>query len=293
MSDEMQNTDQSTEEAVEQQSVSFQDSLSDELKADPSLQDFKDVESLAKSYVSAQRMLGNSIRIPGEDAGEEARDAFYEKLQEVPGVAKLPDLDDADERNNFYNKLGRPEQADGYKYDIPEGLDTDPDQLGSFSQIAHEIGLTKEQANKLVGFEIQRQQQVNDQYLSARDNAEEALREKWGADFDTRLQGAKAARDMYAQQNPAAMEQIINSELGNNPVIVELFSQAYVNMQEEGHVGATSNLKYGITPEEALEQIQEIRDNSAHAFHHAEDPGHTAAVEKMKRLYSSAYHDEG
>ena len=63
--------------------------LPEDVAGDPSLADIKDVSSLAKSYVHAQRMVGrDKVSIPQEGAGE-------------------------DEWNSFYDRLGRPE-----KYEI-------------------------------------------------------------------------------------------------------------------------------------------------------------------------------
>ena len=81
-------TEQSTPEVQSTLSEisNWRDSLAEDLRSEPSLKDFKDINSLAKSHVSAQKMLGGSIRIPGEDASDEARQEFYSKLSNVEGV---------------------------------------------------------------------------------------------------------------------------------------------------------------------------------------------------------------
>lgn len=62
MSEEMLNeagSDQvssNTEQANTSTEVNFKELISEDLRNDPSLQDFKDVDALAKSYVSAQRI---------------------------------------------------------------------------------------------------------------------------------------------------------------------------------------------------------------------------------------------
>ena len=45
-----------------------------------SLKEINDVAALAKSYVETKAMVGNSIRIPGPDAGDEARNEYIQKL---------------------------------------------------------------------------------------------------------------------------------------------------------------------------------------------------------------------
>src|SRR3990170_781823 len=68
--------------------------LPDDLRSHTALADIKDVGGLAKSFVNAQSLIGRSVRIPGEDASAEDREAFYQSLTKVPGVARLPDGND-------------------------------------------------------------------------------------------------------------------------------------------------------------------------------------------------------
>ena len=70
----------------------WRSSLPDELKNDATLQNFKDVESLAKTVVHQQKVLGSRIPIPKTD----------------------------EERSELYTKLGRPESGEAYDFTIPE-----------------------------------------------------------------------------------------------------------------------------------------------------------------------------
>jgi len=62
-------------------------SLPTELQSEKSLQSFKDLPALAKSYVEAQKMIGGSIRLPKPDAPPEEREKVI---------------------GDIYTKLGRP-----------------------------------------------------------------------------------------------------------------------------------------------------------------------------------------
>ena len=121
--------------------------LSEEFANEPSLKDFKDINALAKSYVSAQRMLGNSIRIPGEDASDEARKAFYDKISTLPNIIKF----DENDPTSVFNRLGRPETVDGYKLETAASID--PTITSTFLQEAHKAGLTNRQVNTVIGFQ--------------------------------------------------------------------------------------------------------------------------------------------
>lgn len=86
---------------------------------------FKGPKDIAKSAFEQQKLLGNSIRIPGEKATDE-------------------------ERNAFLDKLGRPKEAKGYTFeapkDLPEDLPYDGERAGEFRGLAHSLGLTDAQA---------------------------------------------------------------------------------------------------------------------------------------------------
>jgi hypothetical protein len=72
----------------------WRSSLPDELKNDATLQNFKDVESLAKTVVHQQKVLGSRIPIPKTD----------------------------EERSELYTKLGRPESGEAYDFTIPDTM---------------------------------------------------------------------------------------------------------------------------------------------------------------------------
>ena len=110
---------QVAEEQVSQPSVSetpvetsWRDSLSDDIKGDASLENINDINSLAKGYVHAQRMVGaDKIALPGKYATE-------------------------DDWQQVYTKLGRPDSPENYElnYNIPEG--DDGANLNQFKEIS-------------------------------------------------------------------------------------------------------------------------------------------------------------
>ena len=58
--------------AVSAAPVGFLDSLPEDLRVEPSLRNFTDPASMAKSYVHAQRMIGaDKIPLPGKTATDE------------------------------------------------------------------------------------------------------------------------------------------------------------------------------------------------------------------------------
>lgn len=274
-------------ESVVSSDVNFLSSLPEDMRSEASLQDFKDIGGLAKSYVSSQQMLGSSVRIPGEDAGDDQRTEFYNKLQSVPGVVRMPtDPTDSEGWSSFYSKAGKPETAEGYQLNMPDGMEADKGML----DMAHSMGLNNQQVNKFVEYQTAQQEQSETMQIQSRENAHETLKQTWGQDYDNRMDGAKAAIRSYSEKHPDAVNELINGPAGNNPALLMMLSDLHGNMQEKGIPGTqASNISYGVTPSEALAQIEEIRGNSQHAAFNSSDPAHKAAVTKMTQLYNIAY----
>ena len=102
-------------ETTPEVSTDWKANLSDEVRADKSLENIKDIEGLAKSYVHAQKLVGaDKIPVPNKYATDKDWDAVYEKL-------------------------GRPKSSDGYKYELPEDQKVDETALKNFSSQAHKL----------------------------------------------------------------------------------------------------------------------------------------------------------
>ena len=122
---------------------------------------------LAKQVYAQEKLLGNAIRVPGKDATPE-------------------------QREEFLNKLGRPQTPDGYEFappkDLPEALPYDGDRAKEFKAFAHSVGLTAEQASKVHDWaagnavnDFQKQSAVQQEAMAARATAEtEKLTKLWG-----------------------------------------------------------------------------------------------------------------
>jgi hypothetical protein len=134
--------------------------------------DNPDVYSMANSYRNAEKLLGGEKLVMPKDATDQAGwDALY-------------------------NKLGRPEKADGYKIPLPEG--SAGGELEAWAKATfHKNGLTQAQAEG-VGKEwinIMNATIARDEAESAKAAATQrvALEKEWGADFKGNEEIAKRA----------------------------------------------------------------------------------------------------
>lgn len=160
---------------------------------------------------------------PAPDAEPEVKPAEEkqsegEKKEEAP---KEPE----DKKDDEGQKDGAPEQYE--QFQIPEGLTLDQDLVDKFVPIAKEIGLTQEQAQKIVDLqtaEIQRleanQQKNWDETLRNWDKQAKVDEEFGGKDFEANLGVAREAMDAFG--NEALQDAMDTSGMGNHPEMIRL-----------------------------------------------------------------------
>ena len=166
-------------------SPDWRESLSEEMKLSPSIQDVPDLDTLVKNYENTKAMVGNSIRLPTNDAGQEAIDNLVSKILEngnIPLMRK-PDIDNPESMVEIYKALGRPEDAAGYT--VPE--DINGELFGSLSEKALELGLTRGQYEGMAAALGQQQMQEFEAYESQRTQAVGQLKGEWGPAFDQKV----------------------------------------------------------------------------------------------------------
>jgi len=178
--------------------------LTGDLQKSESLTKFKNISELGKAYGELEGRLGKSITIPGEDSTDE-------------------------ERANFFAKLGRPENADGYELQFGENI---PEYMKKafqadekeFRELMFKSGFSGDQAKAMHGY-IQdklldgqkleamfRQKQYND--------GTTALKESWGADFGKNLNISQMALQRFADIE--SIQFLKESGLGNHPGVIKM-----------------------------------------------------------------------
>lgn len=155
-----------------------------ELSSEPSLQTFKDVGGLAKSYVEAVKKIG----VPPEE------------------IIRAPKKDE--DWAGVYNKLGRPESPDGYgEY---EGIEND-EAFAAYKQQMHELGLTKKQFDSLMRYNMRlaedaqrgTEEAARQAAIERNENikkVDSTLKKEWGEDYQRNTDSAKLALSVGGQQ---------------------------------------------------------------------------------------------
>ena len=232
--------------------------ISEDLRENPSLTKFTTVEGLAKSYINAETMIGkDKIVIPTTE--EEWSDA--------------------------YTKLGRPEAADGYELNIPEGLPIDDNFTNGFKAAAHEAGLNQAQLQKLGDwYSGVMQSAIESQTLAKDDKFDEAstaLKQQWGEKFEGNVNLANRVLDQYASDDFLAF--LEESELDNHPLMVDFLFSVSKHTAEDGGLETSGKQGDSLDPSEIQDKINELM--ASPAYTNRDDPSHMSVVDKVQKLY--------
>ena len=126
-----------------------------------------DLGKLVKAARESDRLVSGSVQVPAADADQEAWDKFY-------------------------TKLGRPAEATGYEFAVPETLPENMPYDGEAADwlkgVSHELGLSSKQASalhdKYVELQVGRANGMNDEMAGALqtriDTSIGKLTDKWG-----------------------------------------------------------------------------------------------------------------
>ena len=236
-------------------------SLSDEIRADKSLENIKDVEGLAKSYVHAQKLVGaDKIPVPNKHATEE-------------------------DWKEVYKKLGRPEDASGYKYDLPEDQTIDETALKNFSDQAHKLGLLPGQANGMVKFYNEMQaaslQEQDSVAIAARENSAKELKQEWGQAYDQKISQANNLAKTVGIGELFDTNLADGTKLGDNPVMIKAFAELASKMGEDSITQSSGPIYQ--TPAQIEKEIGNLTQAGS-AYWDKTHPNHNIAVEEVKAL---------
>lgn len=237
-------------------------SLPEGLRNEPSLQTFSTVDNLAKSYVNAVKKIGGN----------------------PDHLVQLPQ--EGESKDNFYNKIGRPETPEGYDFGEDEG------KLDFFRNATHQIGLTQDQAASMLQLYAAVEGEQNK--ASTKANADFAvnsqinLKREWGTNYDSKIDMAQRA---FAQFSSKEFSQLMDETgLGNHPELLKAFSKVG-EMMGEDHLVVGGGRGGAISPSQAKEEIESLyRDKEfSKSYLDKTDPNHKAASTKMDKLFRTAY----
>jgi hypothetical protein len=249
----------------EQKQGTWISSLEEGFRNDPSIQKFKDVNSLAKSYTELQKLVGKEkVVIPKDDASPE-------------------------EKASFFKKLGMPDEASKYEtpeLEVAEEIRMQDHTLESFKAKAHELGLTKKQFAELYAFQQEMSQnEFNNHLESTKKTAEKTefeLRKEFGVAYEAKIKGAQEVINTFFKGKDIGKS---FSVLANDKGFVKAMAEVAEKLGEDVLTGTARSTK---TPAEAQSEINAIMGDPKSAYYNDLHPEHKAVVDKVIALQQMA-----
>src|SRR6056300_957401 len=251
------------EQPVPTVAKSWKEAIPEDLRNDPNISKFTELEALAKSYVNATRMIGqDKVAVPNNNSTD-------------------------DQWNEVYDKLGRPESPDKYQLDIKsEAVPLDEGAIKSFAENAHQLGLNNKQAQGILEFyknsmEGSAQQNQVDME-TAQANAEQELRKEWGRSYDENIKKAGAVAKANMNEEILNMELKDGTRLGDHPAIIKGFASIANILSEDKLVSTESeSVDRGTDYEAEISKIVNDRDGP---YWNRSHPDHDKVVQQVFTL---------
>ena len=255
-------------------------SLPEDIRDNQLIHNANSIESLAKTAIHAQSMIGaDKLAIPGKWAND-------------------------DDWNNVYTKLGKPEDAQGYKLELKEGTQVDKDMESWYRGLAHKAGLNDRQANTIFQEYMAKEAELKaanappspEDVEIIKGEAEIALKKEWGKAFDTKMNEAKGVLTEFA---PKDFDQLLTKDgvpLGNDPVFIKTLANIgnYINSKlgEDKMIGNKQQPQY--TPADAEKEIAALRGDPRDGgpYWDKKHPDHIRTVQQVQELMEYMHPEE-
>ena len=247
--------------------ISWKSSISEEFRNDPNIEKFTEIDALAKSYINATRMIGqDKVAVPNKNSTE-------------------------DQWNEVYSKLGRPETADKYAFDVEsETLPFDEGAVKSFAEQSHKLGLNNTQAQGILDF-YKNNMESNMQRATvdtetAQAQAETELRAEWGKEFDSNV--SKASALAKANMNPEILDLQMQdgTRIGDHPEIIKGFAKIAGMLSEDKLVSTESESVNSM--KDLQSEISAITNDTTGPYWNNKHPDHAKMVQQVYTLREMA-----
>ena len=250
--------------------VDFKTLIPEAYKEEKSLQNFSNMDDFVKSYLHSQKFVGSEkINVPNKYATDK-------------------------DWKDVYKKLGTPDSADGYKYDLPEEHKIDEDTLKNFSDEAVKLGLLPHQANGIMKYYNDVINKGSDEQQTqmklAQEESVKELRKEFGSTFDRQMQSAKnLAHATLGKEfiNDTFLQD--GSRLGDNPTVIKAFVNLANKLSEDTMVKG-DQVPY-LTVPEINKQIASLQQPGS-AYWDKKNPAHADAVEEVAALIRKKNNEE-
>ncbi len=246
--------------------TNWYDSLPEDMRTDQNITKFDSVESMGKSWLNAQRMIGQD-KIP------------------------MPQTDE--DWGNVYSRLGRPDEATGYQIAAPEGAQVNEERQSAFLDIAHQLGLNQKQVEGIANWDFQSSatasESLNSNNEAATNEGIQALKTEWGQAYDQNVQVANRAVNEFVGEADLKFIQeteVNGIKLADHPVLVKMFANIGKGMMESGKLEGQGN-EQAMTPQEMQDKRATLMNHPAYVDNR--HPEHKQIARQVQQLFEQEF----
>lgn len=196
----------------------------------------------------------------------------------------------------FYSAAGRPETPDKYpnsEVKLPDSVKIDDGMLKSAKEQLHKLGLSTNQAKGALdfyyGFVAQQEQAATAARQKALDDANAALKATWGDKFEENTGFVKKAYEKFS--TPEFEKELIDTGLGNNPKIIEMFAKIGRAMSEDSAQGRGGGNLNPQDAESAKAEISRLKMDAKfnEAYFNPAHADHKKVAAEWEELHKKAF----
>ena len=174
------------------------------------------------------------------------------------------DGDPPEALENFYKAIGRPEKADGYEINLPEGRNLDEGFAAKMRDVAFQAGMPAQMFGPLAEAFNQHLIEVEQNELAQRAQAKTEglakIRTEWGPNFDNHLQQANQAMRMLDldKESIGGIEDGLEARFPGEGTIrtLKLLQKLGSGMGEDALLDPANPKVFGVTPAAAREELK-------------------------------------
>lgn len=265
--------------------ANWQDELNlpDDLKTSEVLAQYETIDDALKGFINTKSMVGRSIVIPGEDAGEDQWAEYREKLQKTaPNLTLHPEHADEEHAKEFWRIAGVPEDTKGYEVaEDYEGLPIET--LENLRNVALAAGWTKKQFTRTVDAltkDFLEQQQT---FTESRQADTAIVDKKFGLAKEQKMTTIKAFAEQFADPNhPPAWLNDPNLLTAGDILMMDNIVANYQGKGPQAFTQPTGGDR--LTPDEIRQKQEDIRNRLLKEQHTMPRPEYQRLTKKLVSL---------
>ncbi len=227
---------------------------------EPAVKNVKDLNSLVKGYVHAQKMIGaDKIVVPSKGAPQE-------------------------QWNEVFTKLGLPSK-EAYKLNKPEKSNLGDEFYNQATELGHSLGILPHQ---MQGFVTKLEETTGAQreahIAASKRSIEEGianLKSEWGQAFEAKIYNAKEVLNKFGTDEDKKF--ISESGLGNNPQFIKFLEKVGSSMKEARIIEGKDDSG---SPQDLQGKLDSILRDKNHPYWNRDHVGHANATREVSELFA-------